>query len=194
MAEVPSTFNLKVGVAAPDFQLSDGSGKSHALTDLKGEKGTLVIFCCNHCPFVVMLAQKIGDIARSYKKKGISTVAISANDVEHYPQDAPEKMTAFAKKYAWGFPYLYDATQAVAKAYGAACTPDFFLFDKKGKLFYAGQFDDARPGNGVPVTGQDLKQAMDFLLEEKAPVSDARPSTGCNIKWKSGNEPAYFAR
>ena len=192
MAEVPSTFTLKTGDSAPAFTLPDPAGNQHNLTDILGENGTLVAFVCNHCPFVVHLATQLGDLAREYARQGINTVAISSNDVENYPQDSPEKMAIFAQESGWEFPYLYDESQDVAHAYSAACTPDFFLFNGDGKLFYAGQFDNSRPRNNEAIDGSDLRAAMNALLCEGAPVIEAKPATGCNIKWKPGNEPAYF--
>jgi len=196
MAAVNSTFNIKLGEIAPDFTLPTGAGKSVSLSEAKGEKGTIVLFACNHCPFVVMLAKEFGELAKKYAAQGIGTVVISANDVENYPQDSPEKMVAFAQESGWDFPYLYDETQEVAKAYSAACTPDFFLFDGDLKLTYAGQFDSERPakygGSGAAPTGEDLENAIQALLNGAAPLAEQKPSIGCNIKWKTGNEPSYF--
>ncbi|MFC5049970.1 thioredoxin family protein [Rubritalea spongiae] len=192
MAEVPSTFTLQAGEKAPDFTLTDGCGREYALADVLGEKGTLVIFACNHCPFVIHLAKEVGEMAAEMKAWGVNTVAISSNDVENYPQDAPEMMAEFAKEYGWDFPYLYDESQQVAHDYHAACTPDFFLLDKEGCLFYAGQFDDSRPKNNLPVDGRDLKLAIRQLIEGGTPILDTKPATGCNIKWKPGNEPSYY--
>ncbi len=195
MAEVNSTFQLKIGDSAPDFTLpnySDNSGNEHSLTSLTGENGTLVIFACNHCPFVVLLAEAIGHFANDVKDDGIATIAINSNDVENYPADSPEKMTTFASESGWNFPYLFDADQKIAHAYSAACTPDFYLFDSGRRLVYAGQFDAARPGNGKPITGADMRKAIEALLAREAPLSPQLPSSGCNIKWKPGNAPAYF--
>jgi thiol-disulfide isomerase/thioredoxin len=154
------------------------------LGDIKGEKATLVMFICNHCPFVIHVNPEISKLGLEYQKKGIALIAISSNDVDNYPQDAPHLMTKVAKQEGYSFPYLYDKTQEVAKAYDAACTPDFYLFDKNLGLVYRGQLDDSRPGNGIPLTGADLRKAMDNLLEEK-PISELqKPSIGCNIKWK----------
>jgi peroxiredoxin len=192
MAEVTSTFELKRGDAAPDFGLPDGSGTPFTLGGIAaGKRATVVVFACNHCPFVVHLAAAIGRCAKDYAGKGVAFVAISANDVANYPQDAPGKMAAFARAHGWEFPYLYDESQETAKAYAAACTPDFYVFDGERKLAYAGQFDASRPGNGKPVTGADLRAALDAVLAGKAPEK-GRPSSGCNIKWKAGNAPAYF--
>lgn len=192
MAEVPSTFTLQAGDKAPDFTLPDGSGKEFSLAELLGKKGTLVMFGCNHCPFVIHLAKQVGEMASEMKGWGMNTVVISSNDVENYPQDAPAKMVEFAQEYGWDFPYLYDESQEVAHAYHAACTPDFFLLDADGCLFYAGQYDDSRPKNDLPIDGRDLKLAIRQLIEDGAPILETKPATGCNIKWKLGNEPSYF--
>lgn len=193
MALVSSTFELNIGSITPDFTLPDVlSGTSKSLTEVSGEKGTLIVFACNHCPYVVHLSGELGELAKEIELKGISTVAISANDVENYPQDSPEKMKEFAAENNWNFPYLYDESQEIAKAYSASCTPDFFLLDAEGKLYYAGQFDDSRPKKNLNVTGDDLKNAVDQLLSVKAYSADMKPATGCNIKWKPGNAPAYF--
>jgi peroxiredoxin len=194
MAEVPSTFQLKPGDAAPAFTLPDPSGRTHSLADVAGPEGLLVIFACNHCPFVVHLADGLAAFAAECRAKGVGVVAISSNDVDNYPQDAPDKMAVFAATHGWTFPYLYDATQEAAQAYAAACTPDFFLFDKTLRLFYAGQFDGSRPGNGKPVTGADLRAALEAMTSGQPAPSHPRPSTGCNIKWKPGLEPAWFRR
>ncbi len=192
MAEVPSTFQLSLGSAAPDFTLPDPAGNEVSLQQARGDRGTVVIFACNHCPFVVHLAEAIGEAADEWRDRGVRTVVISSNDVDNYPQDSPEKMARFASANSWSMPYLYDESQQVAKAYGAACTPDFFLFDADLKLVYAGQFDDSRPGNDKPVTGASLRAAVNALLQGGDPVQPQLPSSGCNIKWKPGNAPAYF--
>lgn len=192
MAETFSTFSLKPGDAAPDFALGTAEGGRYSLAEVTGERGLLVVFACNHCPYVIHLAKELGELAREIKAGGIGTVAISSNDIEKYPQDAPERMAEFAAAQGWDFPYLFDADQSVAKAYGAACTPDFFLFDGEGKLFYAGQFDDTRPKGGERPDGRDLRRAVDALLAGEAPPQDVRPASGCNIKWIPGNEPDYF--
>jgi peroxiredoxin len=191
MAEVPSTSILSLGSAAPDFSLPDASGKVFDLQTLRGSKGLLLFFACNHCPYVVHLAEAIAQLAASFKSLGIGTVAISSNDIIHYPQDAPHLMVEFAKKYQWNFPYLYDESQEVALAYHAACTPDFYLFDESLCLYYAGQFDSSRPKNQNPVTGEHLRAAADAMLNG-LPAPVMKPSTGCNIKWKPGHEPTYF--
>lgn len=193
MAEVPSTFQLKPGQQAPDFTLPDGTGTIFRRDSLiSGKKGLLVAFVCNHCPYVVHLAEELGDFADEIAAEGIQTVAISANDVDNYPADSPEKMVKFAKQNAWNFPYLYDATQDVAKSYAAACTPDFYLFNSDLALTYAGQFDDTRPKSGKKPTGADLRAAVEKLLEGETAPEPWYPSTGCNIKWKPGQEPDYF--
>lgn len=183
MARTPSNM-LPLGTKAPKFELLDTvSNKKCSLDDLKGEKGTVIMFICNHCPFVIHVNPMIVKLAKEYQEKGISFVAISSNDVENYPQDAPHLMKDKAQEEDYTFPYLYDETQEVAKAYDAACTPDFYLFDSEMKLVYRGQLDDSRPGNDVPLTGTDLKNAMDAVLDGKAVVAEQKPSLGCNIKW-----------
>lgn len=192
MAEVPSTFTMTAGEKAPEFTLPAGNGIEFSLSENLGKKGTLVMFVCNHCPFVIHLAKQVGEMAAEMQGWGVNTIAISANDVENYPQDGPEKMLEFAEKFGWKFPYLYDESQDVAKSYHAACTPDFFLLDSDGCLFYAGQYDDSRPENNELIDGRDLKLAIRQLIEDGAPILDTKPATGCNIKWKKGNEPTYF--
>ncbi|MEM9018372.1 MAG: thioredoxin family protein [Verrucomicrobiota bacterium] len=192
MAEVPSTFQLELGEVAPPFSLPDPSGTLHHLEELAREKkGLLIAFVCNHCPFVIHLAKEFGVFASKIEETGVATVAISANDIENYPADAPEKMAEFAEANGWNFPYLYDESQDVAKAYAAACTPDFYLFDNNARLVYAGQFDDSRPGRGEP-TGNDLAKAVDNLLSGVETPLPWYPSSGCNIKWKPGAAPDYF--
>ncbi|MFS4416725.1 thioredoxin family protein [Maribacter sp. 2307ULW6-5] len=184
MAQTPSNM-LPLNTPAPHFELMDtASDRLLALPSLKGKKGTLIMFICNHCPFVLHVNPKLVELAHSYQPKGIAFVAISSNDVEHYPQDAPERMKTTAKTLGYPFPYLYDASQEVAKAYEAACTPDFFLFDGQLKLVYRGQLDDSRPGNDKPLSGRDLVDAMDALLEGRPISGNQKPSVGCNIKWK----------
>ena len=184
MAQTPSSM-LPLGTKAPGFALSDTvSGRSLTLDQLRGARGTVVMFICNHCPFVKHVNAELVRVANGYKPKGIAFVAISSNDVANYPDDSPDRMKAVALELGYPFPYLYDATQDVAKAYQAACTPDFYLFDASLACVYRGQLDDARPGNGKPVDGKDLRAAMDALLAGK-PVDPAqKPSVGCNIKWK----------
>jgi len=192
MAETFSTFQLKPGDPAPDFALPDPDGASHALESLRGERGTLVVFACNHCPYVVHIADELGKLAAEIAGRGVATVAISSNDIDKYPDDRPELMAKFADLHGWDFPYLHDEDQSVAKAYGAACTPDLFLFDGEGELYYAGQFDETRPKDGKLATGADLRAAVDQMLDHGPPPPDPRPASGCNIKWKPGNEPDYF--
>ncbi|MBC72954.1 thioredoxin family protein [Flagellimonas abyssi] len=185
MARTPSNM-LPLGTKAPDFKLFDTiSGTSISLNSAKGEKGTVVMFICNHCPFVLHVNPMIVELAKKYQEKGIAFVAISSNDVENYPQDSPDLMKQKAKEEGYTFPYLYDETQEVAKAYDAACTPDIYLFDPQLTLVYRGQLDGSRPGNDVPLTGSDLKKAMDAILEGKEVEQDQKPSLGCNIKWKN---------
>ncbi len=191
MALTPSTM-LKLGTQAPDFTLPDCEGNTVSLSDFKDAKALLVMFICNHCPFVVHVADELAKLGKDYQGKGVAIVAIGPNNIETHPQDGPDKMKEEKAKRGYTFPYLYDETQAVAKAYSAACTPDFFLFDGDQKLVYRGQLDDSRPNSGIPVTGQDLRAALDAVLAGKAAPEDQKPSMGCNIKWKPGNEPAYF--
>lgn len=185
---------LELGSKAPAFELIGTNQELRSLADLAGDEGTLVMFICNHCPYVKHLNSKFVELANEYQKKGINWIAISSNDVENYPQDSPELMKKLAEEEGFPFPYLYDENQEVAKAYKAACTPDLFLFDKSLKLYYRGQFDSSRPGNDIPVTGNDLEKAMQNLLESKPAPEPQIPSIGCNIKWKPGNEPAYFQK
>lgn len=192
MSEVTSTFRLKPGEQAPTFELPDSQGQVHGLSDLQGEKGTLVIFACNHCPYVIHLAAPVGRYAEELAALEIKTVAIMPNDVANYPDDHPSKMSTFAAESGWAFPYLYDESQEVAKAWSAACTPDFFLLDGEGRLFYAGQYDSSRPKKGGEVNGEDLRAAVGVMLTGGDPPTDPFPSSGCNIKWKEGNEPPYF--
>jgi peroxiredoxin len=184
MALTPSNM-LPLGTKAPDFNLVDTKdNQTKSLTELKGKNGTLVMFICNHCPFVIHVNEQLVKLANDYKTKGINCIAISSNDVENYPQDGPDKMKTHAEENQYPFPYLYDETQEVAKAYDAACTPDFFLFNEDLKLVYAGQLDGSRPGNDIPVTGNDLRAAMDALLNNETISPNQKPSMGCNIKWK----------
>jgi peroxiredoxin len=192
MAEVPSTRILPLGSAAPEIELADPAGTLYTLDDLRGPNGLLVMFVCNHCPFVIHLASALASFAQECERQGIGVVAINSNDVENYPADAPDKMVTFTQQYGWTFPYLFDADQSVAKAYVAACTPDFYLFDGSLHLTYCGQFDSSRPRNGQSVSGTDLREAVAAQLAGLAPLTAQRPSTGCNIKWKPGQEPAHF--
>jgi peroxiredoxin len=190
MVAMESTM-LDLGTAAPDFKLPDTERKMVSLNDFKDAKALLVVFMCNHCPFVKHVLDGLVGLVKEYQKKGVAVVGINSNDIENYPQDSPENMALVAKEKDFTFPYLYDETQKVAKAYKAACTPDFFLFDKNRKLVYRGQMDDSRPGNNLPVTGTDLRTAMDAVLAGKTIPRKQKPSMGCSIKWKSGNAPDY---
>ncbi|PWL30239.1 thioredoxin family protein [uncultured Roseivirga sp.] len=184
MARTPSNM-LPLGTKAPNFTLPDTiSGKTVSLDKLKSDKATVIMFICNHCPFVKHVDEAIVSLAKDYQARGVSFIAISSNDVENYPQDSPELMKEEAEKVGYTFPYLYDETQEVAKAYDAACTPDFYVFDKDLKCAYRGQLDDSRPGNDKPVTGKDLRAALDEILEGKEVSAPQIPSLGCNIKWK----------
>lgn len=184
MARTP-TKNIPLGFDAPFFELSEPlSGKNISLNDIKGEKGTLIMFICNHCPFVIHVLDELISIGNDYKNKGIGIVAINSNDVDNYPDDHPDKMKKLAKEKNFPFPYLFDESQEVAKAYEAACTPDFNLFDTEGKCVYRGQLDGSRPGNDIPVTGVDLRKALDQVISGKEVPEDQMPSIGCNIKWK----------
>ena len=176
---------------APGFELPDAWKKNHTLQDVAGENGTVIVFACNHCPFVIHLAKELGEFATEMAGKGVKTVVINSNDLENYPQDGPEPMKSFAKESGWDFPYLLDRTQNIAKQYGAACTPDFFLADGEGKIVYAGQFDETRPRSSEKPTGRDLRAAVEKMLADQAPAKGI-PSSGCNIKWRPGNEPRYF--
>jgi peroxiredoxin len=191
MVRTPSTM-LPLGTPAPDFALPDVDGKTVKLSDFKGSAGLLVVFMCNHCPFVIHLADALAAFGVEYQEKGLAVVGISANDAEKYPADSHDKMALEAEARGYTFPYLYDESQDVAKAYRAACTPDFFLFDKGHKLVYRGQFDSSRPDSGVKPTGDDLRAACDAVLAGKKPSEKQLPSIGCNIKWKPGAEPDYF--
>ncbi len=176
---------LPLGTIAPDFELPDTvSGQRLKLSDISSDKATVIIFMCNHCPYVVFVKDEIVRISAEYAPKGVAFAGISSNDVVHYPDDAPDKMTLTAKAWGIDFPYLYDESQAVARAYDAACTPEFYVFDGDLRLVYRGQLDNARPKNGMPVTGSDLRTALDAVLENRPVYPIQRPSSGCNIKWK----------
>jgi len=192
MAAVNSTM-VPLGTQAPDFSLPDTSGMTVSLQDFGDKQGLVVVFMCPHCPFVIHIRDTLASTAKEYEARGVAVVGISSNDVEAFPDDSPEKMKEEAGNLGYSFPYLYDESQAVAKAYRAACTPDFFLFDKSGKLYYRGQFDDSRPDNGIAVTGADLTGAVESMLGDKPAPESQTPSIGCNIKWKPGNEPDYFS-
>ncbi|MFO0954625.1 MAG: thioredoxin family protein [Isosphaeraceae bacterium] len=190
MALTPSTM-LPLGSAAPAFSLPDTSGGTVSLFDFSKSPALLVIFLCNHCPYVKHVRSELARLGKEYQGKGVAIVGISSNDVTTHPDDSPARMAEEKVTAGYTFPYLYDESQEVAKSYQAACTPDFFLFDAGQKLVYRGQFDASRPGNGIPVTGQDLRAAMDAVLAGKPVSQDQKPSMGCNIKWKSGAEPSY---
>ena len=191
MVLTPSTM-LPLGTEAPDFSLVNVDGRTVSRTDFADAPALLVIFMCNHCPYVKHLADAIAGFTSQYMAKGLAVVGINSNDVANYPADSPEQMVAEAETRGYRFPYLYDDTQEVAKAYRAACTPDFYLFDDQRRLVYRGQFDASRPDSGIPITGADLRAAVDAVLARGKPSAEQRPSIGCNIKWKPGNEPDYF--
>jgi len=184
MAQTPSNM-MPLGTLAPDFSLPDVvSGENLCLQDLQGERATLIMFICNHCPFVIHIQDELVKLGLEFYSKGVSVIAISSNDVENYPEDSPEKMKLHAESLGYNFPYLYDETQEVAISYDAACTPDLYIFDKELRCAYRGQLDDSRPGNNVPVTGVDLRHALDAIIEGKEINPHQKPSVGCNIKWK----------
>lgn len=191
MVQTASTM-LTLGTRAPEFALPDTEGGVVSLSDFRGAPALLVIFMCNHCPYVKHVRHALAELAREYMDRGVAIVGINANDIENYPEDRPEVMAREKREVGYPFPYLYDESQEVAKAYRAACTPDFFLFDPDQRLAYRGQLDDSRPGNGKPITGVDLRAALDAVLEGRPLPDDQKPSLGCNIKWKAGNEPDYF--
>jgi peroxiredoxin len=184
MARTPSSM-VELGRAAPDFRLPDVvNGRMVARGDAVGPKGMLAMFICRHCPFVKHVQDELAKLGRDYAKSGVGIVAISANDESGFPEDSPENLAKMSRELGFTFPYLYDETQDVARAYDAQCTPDFFLYDGSGRLVYRGQLDDSRPGNGLPVTGQDLRAALDAVITGKPVPRNQRPSIGCNIKWK----------
>ncbi len=191
MVRTPSTM-LPLGTEAEDFLLTNIDGRTLSFADVAGERGTVLMFICNHCPFVKHVANELAAIGYEYMPKGVGMVAINSNDVSAHPADSPEQMIHESEQRGYSFPYLFDETQEVAKAYGAACTPDFYLFDGNHKLVYRGQLDGSRPDSGVPVTGEDLRKAIDALLESRSLPQPQHPSIGCNIKWRPGNEPQYF--
>ncbi len=191
MARTPSTM-LELGTQAPEFSLLEPkTGNALSLSDFSG-KPVLVAFICNHCPYVIHMADEFSNFAMAYQDKGLEIIAINSNDVENYSADSPEKMVDMCQQYRFTFPYLFDEAQEVAKAYQAACTPDFFMFDSNHQLYYRGQFDSSRPRNDDPVTGGDMRNAADLLLAGEPAPEDQIASLGCNIKWKKGNEPEYF--
>ncbi len=192
MARTP-TYPIPLGFTAPNFELLEpASGKHRSLDALKGENATVLLFICNHCPFVVHVQDELVRLANDFMPLGVGFIAISSNDAEHYPQDGPSEMAAHALRHHYPFPYLYDETQEVAKAYYAACTPDISVFDAQMRCVYRGQLDASRPGNTLPVTGEDVRLVLNSLLYKTALPELQTPSIGCNIKWKSGNEPDYY--
>jgi thiol-disulfide isomerase/thioredoxin len=192
MALTASTM-LSLGTQAPDFHLPDVvSGQTISLSTFADKKALLVMFICRHCPFVKHIKEELAQLGKDYINKGLGIVAISTNDAKNYPDDAPELLKAMAIELDFKFPFCYDESQETAKAYTAACTPDFFLFNGKQQLVYRGQLDESRPSNGKPVTGADLRAALDAVLTDKPVAGEQKPSIGCNIKWKPGNEPTYF--
>ncbi|MCS6954555.1 MAG: thioredoxin family protein [Bryobacteraceae bacterium] len=193
MALTESTMLLELGTKAPDFRLPDVvSGKTISLDTFADKEALVVMFLCRHCPYVQHVKEELARLGRDYAGKSVGIVAISSNDAVQYPDDRPERLKAMAEELGFHFPFCYDETQEVAKAYAAACTPDFYVFDQERKLVYRGQLDDSRPGNGIPVTGKDLRAAIEAVLEGRPVPSEQKPSLGCNIKWKPGNEPPYF--
>lgn len=194
MALTPSTM-LALGTKAPGFSLPEViTGKRISPENFASKKGLLVMFICRHCPYVKHVEKELAKLGRDYEGEDIGIIAVSSNDADAYPDDSPEKLKEYAEQEGFVFPLCYDETQQAAKAYSAACTPDFFLFGKGRELVYRGQLDDSRPANGKPVTGKDLRTAIDALLAGEPVSPEQTPSMGCNIKWKAGNEPAYFAR
>jgi len=193
VAAVPSTM-LPLGTSVPDFRLPDAvTGRDVSPADFADAKALLVMFICNHCPYVQHVMPELGKVARDYGDDGLAVIAINSNDLKAFPQDAPPAMKQLAEDQAWPFPFLMDESQAAAKAFRAACTPDFYLFDKRRRLVYRGQLDDSRPKSDVPVTGRDLRAAIEATLGGKAVSSDQKASMGCNIKWMPGNEPEWFS-
>lgn len=190
MVIMPSTM-LKIGTTMPPFELPDLDGNLHKSKDLR-DQPILVVFLCNHCPYVRHIIDSFSEQAKKYQEQGVAIVGISANDVHEFPEDAPDKMKQFATQHDFTFPYLYDESQEVAKTFRAACTPDFFLFNENHRLYYRGRFDDSRPNNDIPVTGKDLTQAIQGMLAGETIPREQIPSVGCNIKWKPGNAPEYF--
>lgn len=192
MARTPSQM-IDLGTEAPNFQLPDVvSGKTLGLDDFPDAKGFMIAFICNHCPFVQLIRHELARYGREYTEKGLAVIAINSNDIAAHPEDGPDAMRDDARRFGYAFPYCLDEDQSIAKEYQAACTPDLYLFDADRKLVYRGQFDGSRPGNDVPVTGEDLRAATDALLAGQAIPADQKASLGCNIKWRPGNEPAYF--
>ncbi len=193
MARTPSTMMLPLGAKAPEFSLPDPFRRVWTLADFEGAPALLVAFICNHCPFVKHVRAGFAQLAKDYQERGVAVVGISSNDFGAYPDDSPEAMAEEIRAAGYTFPYLVDESQKVAQDYRAACTPDFFVFDREHQLVYRGQMDGSRPGNEVPVSGEDLRRALDAVLEGRSVPADQRPSLGCNIKWKPGNEPDYYS-
>jgi peroxiredoxin len=191
MVAVNSTM-LPLGTRAPEFSLPSTDGHTVALRDFSSASALLLVFMCNHCPYVKHVREELARLARDYQPRGVAVVGINSNDAGKYPADSFDAMAREARAAGYSFPYLYDEDQAVAKAYRAACTPDFYVFDREQRLVYRGQFDDSRPGNGVPVTGKDVRAALEAVLSGTPVPAEQKPSIGCNIKWKPGNEPDYF--
>ncbi len=191
MVATASTMS-PLGTVAPEFSLPDTNGKSVSLADFKDAPALLVVFMCNHCPFVKHILGGLAELAREYQGRAVAVVGINSNDVAKYPDDSPQKMVEEVAAAGYTFPYLFDETQEVAKAYQAACTPDFFVFDRDQRLVYRGQMDDSRPDSGIQVTGKDLRAALDAVLAGQPALENQKPSMGCNIKWKPGNEPDYL--
>jgi len=187
-----ASIMLPLGTEAPEFTLPDAEGNLVSFSDFAEARAVVVVFMCNHCPFVKHVIDGFVKLVREYQPRGVAVVGINANDIRGFPEDRPEKMVQFAREKGLTFPYLYDESQDVAKTYRAACTPDFFVFDESRRLVYRGQMDDSRPGSNVPVTGADLRAALDAVLEGEPVPEEQKPSMGCNIKWKPGNEPDYF--
>jgi len=191
MVKTASTM-LAIGTKAPDFSLINVDGRTVSLADFEGAPALLVMFICNHCPFVKHVAGELARLALDYQPKQVAIVAINSNDAANYPDDSPERMVHEVEERGYTFPYLYDESQEVAQAYHAACTPDFYVFDGRQKLVYRGQLDASRPESGIPVTGEDVRRALDAVLAGKPVPENQKPSIGCNIKWKAGSEPQYF--
>ena len=191
MALTPSTM-LPIGSKAPDFRLREPGGSTMTLADFQDAQALLVMFICNHCPYVKHVRHELARLGKEYQAKGVAVVAINSNDADAYPDDSPEMMAREKAEFGYMFPYLYDEDQEVAKSYQAACTPDFYLFDANRSLVYRGQLDGSRPGNSIPVTGADLRSALDLVLDDRPVPGGQKPSMGCNIKWRDGNEPKYF--
>jgi peroxiredoxin len=192
MARTPSTM-LELGTQAPSFSLIEPATNKTISLQQFADTPVLIAFICNHCPYVINLKEAFVEFSQEYQAKGLQVIAVNSNDVENYADDSPEKMAQDVEKYGYNFPYLFDETQAVAAAYQAACTPDFFLFDASHNLYYRGQFDDSRPRNDIAATGEDMRAAVDALLNGQDSPEEQKASLGCNIKWKSGNEPDYYA-